>query len=325
MRGDIVVIFDDIGSFPLPNGINRKWVEENYTTPEYEEMVRRAFLMKASVVECPNYPQFRDMVAQFMNKIKNPEMQDDAYLIAKEFAVIEEVEVIAKMNYPDSVRICVTGPFELYYREFGPVIYEDVLGNIALSVSRFVENSIEMLDDVCSISLDEPSLGLNPELQPSNSHIELAYEPMKFDVDVQIHLHSPLYYTSLLNVENIDVFGVEAAKDEKALEIIDVEEVESAEKKLRIGIARTDIDSIIAEFNQKYRVNAWSDEELAIKAIDEIENVEIIKNRLERAEKMFGELLKYVGPDCGLFSFPSQRCAMKLLENIAKALEEVRG
>jgi len=320
-----VVIFDDIGSFPLPNGIDRKWVEENYTTPEYEEMVRRAFLMKASVVECPNYPQFRDMVAQFMNKIKNPEMQDDAYLIAKEFAVIEEVEVIAKMNYPDSVRICVTGPFELYYREFGPVIYEDVLGNIALSVSRFVENSIEMLDDVCSISLDEPSLGLNPELQPSNSHIELAYEPMKFDVDVQIHLHSPLYYTSLLNVENIDVFGVEAAKDEKALEIIDVEEVESAEKKLRIGIARTDIDSIIAEFNQKYRVNAWSDEELAIKAIDEIENVEIIKNRLERAEKMFGELLKYVGPDCGLFSFPSQRCAMKLLENIAKALEEVRG
>ncbi len=320
-----MVIFDDIGSFPLPNGIDRKWVEENYTTPEYEEMVRRAFLMKASVVECPNYPQFRDMVAQFMNKIKNPEMQDDAYLIAKEFAVIEEVEVIAKMNYPDSVRICVTGPFELYYREFGPVIYEDVLGNIALSVSRFVENSIEMLDDVCSISLDEPSLGLNPELQPSNSHIELAYEPMKFDVDVQIHLHSPLYYTSLLNVENIDVFGVEAAKDEKALEIIDVEEVESAEKKLRIGIARTDIDSIIAEFNQKYRVNAWSDEELAIKAIDEIENVEIIKNRLERAEKMFGELLKYVGPDCGLFSFPSQRCAMKLLENIAKALEEVRG
>ncbi len=325
MRGDIVVIFDDIGSFPLPNGIDREWVEENYTTPEYEEMVRRAFLMKASVVECPNYPQFRDMVAQFMNKIKNPEMQDDAYLIAKEFAVIEEVEIIAKMNYPDSVRICVTGPFELYYREFGPVIYEDVLENIALSVSRFVENSIEILDDVCSISLDEPSLGLNPELQPSNSHIELAYEPMKFDVDVQIHLHSPLYYTSLLNVENIDVFGVEAAKDEKALEIIDVEEVESAEKKLRIGIARTDIDSIIAEFNQKYGVNAWSDEELAIKAIDEIENVEIIKNRLERAEKMFGELLKYVGPDCGLFSFPSQRCAMKLLENIAKALEEVRG
>ncbi len=315
-----VVVFDDIGSFPLPEGVDRKWVEENYFVPEYGEMVRKVFLMKASVVECPNYPQFRDMVQQFMSKIKNPEMQEDAYLISEKYAVIEEVEAIAKMGYPDPVRVCVTGPFELYYREFGPVIYDDVLENIAKSVSRFVFNALDVLDDVCSVSLDEPSLGINPELQPTEEQIQLAYEPLKVNVDVQIHLHSPLYYRSLLNVENIDVFGVEAAKDERAMEIIDVEEVESAGKKVRIGIARTDVDSILAEFNQKYGVNAWKDEELAIKAIDEIESVDVIRQRFEKAEKMFGELLAYTGPDCGLFSFPSQRCAMKLLENVAKAL-----
>jgi len=317
-----MVIYDDIGSFPLPEGIDRKWVEENYLTPEYSEMVRKTFLMKASVVECPNYPQFRDMVRQFMDIIKNPEFQDDAYLVSEDHAVIEEVKAIAEMNYPDPVRICVTGPFELYYREFGPVIYEDVLENIAKSVARFAKNAIEMLDDVCSISLDEPSLGLNPELQPSEEQIEIAYEPVKFDVDVQIHLHSPLYYQKLLNAENVDVFGVEAAKDEKAMDIIDVEEVESADKKLRIGIARTDIDSILAEFNQRHGVNAWKDEELAVKAIDEIESVEVIRRRYERALEKFGDLLAYTGPDCGLFSFPSQRCAMKLLENVAKAIDK---
>ncbi len=315
-----MVVFDDIGSFPLPEGIDRKWVEENYLSTEYSEMVRKTFLMKASVVECPNYPQFRDMVKQFMDVIKNPEFQDDAYLVSEKYAVIEEVKAIAEMNYPDPVRICVTGPFELYYREFGPVIYEDVLENIAKSVARFAKNAVEMLDDVCSVSLDEPSLGLNPELQPSEEHIEIAYEPMKFDVDVQIHLHSPLYYQKLLNAENVDVFGIEAAKDEKAMDIVDVEEVESADKRLRIGIARTDIDSIIAEFNQRHGVNAWKDAELAVRAIDEIESVEVIKLRYEKALEKFGDLLAYTGPDCGLFSFPSQRCAMKLLENVAKAI-----
>lgn len=316
-----MVIFDDIGSFPLPEGIDRKWVEENYVSEEYKEMVRRAFLMKAAVVECPNYPQFRDMVDQFMNLIKNSNFQEDVYLIDKKYAVIDEVEVIAKMGYPDPVRVCVTGPFELYYREFGPVIYDDILENIAKSVSRFADNAVEMLNEVCSISLDEPSLGLNPELQPSEDQIQLAYEHFRLGVDVQIHLHSPLYYKSMLNVKNIDIFGVEAAKDERVLDIIDAEEVESADKKLRIGIARTDVDSILAEFNQKYGVNAWKDEALALKAIEEIESVDVIKKRLEIAKDKFENILAYTGPDCGLFSFPSQRCAMKLLENIAKAIE----
>jgi len=120
-----MVIFDDIGSFPLPEGIDRKWVEENFITPEYEEMVRRAFL----------------------------------------------------------IRVCVTGPFELYYREFGPVIYDDILENISKSVERFASNAVEVLDDVCSISLDEPSLGLNPELQPTEDQLQLAYEPFNIGAD----------------------------------------------------------------------------------------------------------------------------------------------
>ncbi|AEA47751.1 5-methyltetrahydropteroyltriglutamate--homocysteine methyltransferase [Archaeoglobus veneficus] len=314
------VVFDDIGSFPLPDGVTRDWVNENVDTKEYEELVQRTFLLKAKVVQCPNYPQFRDMVEQFMSIIRNPEYQEDAYLVSRKHAVIREVEAIKSMKYDGNIRICVTGPLELYYREFGPVIYDDLLENIAISVSRFAANAMNDLN-VCSLSVDEPSLGINPELQPSIEQLKLAYGPFSFDVDVQIHLHSPLYYTQLLEVDEIDVFGVEAAKDEKVLDFVDAEEVASAGKRLRIGVARTDIDAILAEFNQRHGVNAWQNAELAVKAIDEIESVEVIKKRLEKVYDRFSDLLAYIGPDCGLFSFPNQECALKLLENVREALE----
>jgi 5-methyltetrahydropteroyltriglutamate--homocysteine methyltransferase len=322
------MIFDDIGSFPLPEGIDREWVIKNLNTKEYEELVQRAFLMKAKAgVECPTYPQFQEMVEQFMGIIRNPEFQEDAYLVSKEYAVIRELEALEKIEYDGAIRICVTGPFELYYKEFGGVIYDDILKNIAISVSRFVENALteNVKENVKVISIDEPSLGTNPELQPTPEQLKLAFEPFNFDVDVQIHLHSPLYYTSLLDVEEIDVFGIEAAKDEKALDFVDVEELDSYDKKLRVGVARSDIDSIVAEYNQIHKTNAWEDVKLIKDAIKEMESVETIKKRIEDAYSKFEDRIAYVGPDCGLFSFPNQECAALLLSNVGKALDEFRG
>ncbi len=320
------MIFDDIGSFPLPEGIDREWVVKNLNTKEYEEMVQRVFLMKVKAgVECPNYPQFQEMVEQFMRIIRNPEFQESAYLVSKEFAVIKELEAIEKIDYDGPVRVCVTGPFELYYKEFGGVIYDDVLENIAISVSRFVENALKTKLNVKSISIDEPSLGTNPELQPTPEQLKLAFEHLDFEVDIQVHLHSPLYYTSLLDVEEIDVFGIEAAKDPKALDFVDAEELDSYDKKLRVGIARSDIDSIIAEYNQLHKTNAWGDVKLIEDAIKEMESMEVIKKRIENAYAKFEDRIAYVGPDCGLFSFPNQECAALLLSNIRKALDEFRG
>jgi len=317
------MFFDDIGSFPLPEGITREWVNRNVESKEYEEMVQRAFLMKVNAgVECPNYPQFRDMVEQFMLLIRNPEYQDDAYLISKKYAKIVELDAVVKMEH-DNVRVCVTGPFELYYNEFGSVIYDDILENLSKSISRFVENAVSY-DNVKCVSIDEPSLGLSPELQPTQEQIKLAFEHFNFDVDVQIHLHSPLFYTNLLDVDKIDVIGVEAAKDPKIMDLIDLEDLESYDKSLRIGVARSDIDGIIAEFNAKYNVNAWNDRKLISKAIEEMENVETIKSRILEAYRRFEDKLAYIGPDCGLFSFPSQESATKLLENVRKALDVFR-
>ena len=319
------MLIDDIGSFPLPAGIDREWVSKNLNTREYEEMVQRAFFMKLKAgVECPNYPQFQEMVEQFMGIIRNPLKQDEAYLVSREEAEIYEIKALEKINYDGILRICITGPFELYYKEFGGVIYDDVLENVSISLSRFAENALNSELNVKVVSVDEPSLGTNPELQPTDEQIQRAFSHFEFDVDVQIHLHSPLFYDTILNVEEIDVIGIETAKDPSIIESIDKEELENYEKSLRVGIARSDIDSIIAEFNQIHGVNAWQDMKLIEKAIDELESVETILSRIRKSYEIFGDRISYVGPDCGLFSFPTQNLACKLLENVSKAVKKFR-
>lgn len=309
------MLFDDIGSFPLPTGITRDWAEKNFMSREYEEMVQRAFLMKSKFVEVPNYPQFRDMVRMFLEPMKNPELQDDAYLISEKEAIIPEVEFLEKMKI-ENLRVCITGVFELYYREFGGVIYEDVLQNFAESVYRFARNAIKYANVVC-LSFDEPSLGVVPDLLPTKEQIESAYD-FKLGVDTQVHLHEPLYYDRFLET-GIKIIGIETARDLKKMEAIDAEILESYEKGLRIGVARTDIDCMISEFNAMYNVNAWKSEELSMLAIEEFESAERILERIRIAKEKFGDLVRYIGPDCGLFAFPSQNTALKLLENVRKA------
>lgn len=311
------MLIDDIGSFPLPRGISREWVDKNLKSKEYEEMVQRAFLMKAKHIDCPTYPQFRDMVKMFMEPIRM--YQEDAYLIEKSKAVIQELEYVQGLKV-ENVRVCITGPFELYYREFGGIIYEDVILNLAESVRRFAENACKY-ENVKCISIDEPSLGIAPDLQPDDDLIQRVFD-YNLSADIQIHLHEPLFYEKLLETD-IDIIGVECAKKPENMDFIDPETVESAEKKLRIGIARSDIDGIIAEFNSTHNVNAWGNEEMISLAIEEIESVDKIAERIEIAYNKFGSLISYVGPDCGLFSFPTQELAIQLLENVRKAVERV--
>lgn len=311
------MLFDDIGSFPLPTGITRDWAEKNFMSKEYEEMVQRAFLMKSKFIEVPNYPQFRDMVRMFLEPIKNPELQDDAYLISEKDAIIPEVEYVEKMRV-ERLRVCITGIFELYYREFGGVIYEDVLQNFAESVYRFARNATKHANVVC-LSFDEPSLGVTPDLQPTKDQIERAYD-FKLNVDTQVHLHEPLFYDRFLET-GIKIIGIEAAREPKKMEAVDAEILESSEKRLRIGVARTDIDCIISEFNAMHNVNAWKSEDLSMLAIEEFEPTEKILDRIRIAKEKFGDLVSYIGPDCGLFAFPSQKTALKLLENVKKAKE----
>ena len=64
------------------------------------------------------------------------------------------------------LRICVTGPTDLYLREFGGTQYADIYSLFAKSVNKFVRNSMKSAKNfkIATVSIDEPSIGLNPEL-----------------------------------------------------------------------------------------------------------------------------------------------------------------
>ena len=320
--------FDDIGSFPLPEGITRDDAERmaRENLPEYSRMVEKAFLMKIKGgVEVVNYPQFRNMVSQFMDLIEKEDLWEDPFVIRKESAEIVEVKAIENLDFDGDFRICITGPFELCYSKFGSVDLPDVIFAISESLRRFVENSMERVD-VEVLSIDEPSLGTNPEVQPDGELIREAFKPLEFsNVTVQVHLHSPVFYTHFLDVNSVDVIGVEAASTPEVLEYIDRDEIESSGKGLRIGIARSDIDSLIAEYNSKYGVNLWKEREKIAPAVDELESPGVIEERLRNAYEKFGDLIMFTGPDCGLGSWPTQESAVRLLKNVRKALDSFRS
>jgi len=138
--------------------------------------------------------------------------------------------------------------------------------------------------------------------------------------DTEIHLHSPLHYRLACAVQSINVIGVESAANPSYLSLIDRKELEASDTFLRIGIARTDISQLATVLNEKYGTNVWK-EPLKMAEILGMETPEIIARRLANAASIFGERIKYTGPDCGLGSWPSQELAFGLLRNTRAGID----
>ncbi|HEY9246151.1 MAG TPA: methonine synthase, partial [Candidatus Methanoperedens sp.] len=56
----------------------------------------------------------------------------------------------------------------------------------------------------------------------------------------------------------------------------------------------------------------------------EMETPGIIGKRLGKAYSVFGDRIKYAGPDCGLGSWPTQEMASMLLNNTGKGIKEFK-
>ncbi len=126
------IFFDDVGSYPLPKGVRL----ESLSRDQYLQLVRDVLAQKRNAgVEVPTYPQFRDMIRMFMDPIEDPELTESPYLIKREHAKIMELEAVPPGQ---SVRVCVTGPVELYISAFGATNYTDILYTLAESVARFL-------------------------------------------------------------------------------------------------------------------------------------------------------------------------------------------
>jgi 5-methyltetrahydropteroyltriglutamate--homocysteine methyltransferase len=89
--------------------------------------------------------------------------------------------------------------------------------------------------------------------------------------------------------------------------------LEQADKQIRVGIARTDIDAIWAELYEK-GITQPTTEQL-------VESQETITKRYRFAKEKYGELMTFTGPDCGLGSWPSQDAASLVLKRSVEAVK----
>jgi 5-methyltetrahydropteroyltriglutamate--homocysteine methyltransferase len=328
------IIFDDIGSYPLPAGMSRDKLPKG---DSYLELVKDALAQKIEAgVERPTYPQFRDMIKMFMDPIEDPSQSESPYVVRPEHARILELEALEALGEEMEkegkrllARVCVTGPVELYLARFGATDYVDILENLAASVARFLEVAKKGRHfEVSVASLDEPSLGISPNVIFSDDQIsdalEIAALPCE-KIDCEVHLHSPLMAELCSGVPGINVIGVESAANPDYLKLVDRKVLEDHDAYIRAGIARTDINALVARLNDRLETNLWKEPERLEREVFAAESVELMEKRLAEACRLFGDRVRYAGPDCGLGSWPSQKMAANHLANCARAIASFRS
>ncbi len=335
-----MIIFDDIGSYPLPAGVNKEWVAGAVKSgdPKLINIIRDSMRQKIEAgVDVPTYPQFQDMNQQFLGIINDESAAEEPLVVRKEKARIMELvaiedvgaEYYRRTSRKLNVRVCVTGPVELYFKQFGGTAYKDVLNAFATSIDRFISNSIDNAKhlNISTVSIDEPSIGINPQIMFNDSDLIQALgiaakTAASHKIDTEIHLHSPLHYKPVCRVPSIGIIGVESAANPSYLDLIDKNDLVDYDKFLRIGVARTDISGMASVLNEKYGTNVWKEPAKLEEITTQMETPDTIKKRLEKAYGLFGDRIKYAGPDCGLGSWPSQELAFKLLQNTGLGIKE---
>jgi 5-methyltetrahydropteroyltriglutamate--homocysteine methyltransferase len=336
-------IVDDIGSFPLPAGVNRETFNKAYqlareAIADGRDVRKDDFLRKnfcqvtldsfkkklVSGLDVVNYPQQYDGISQVSDAIHEA-MANGSFLVEEKQAFLPEVHLINEEAKALSeefgkripLRVSMFGPLELYLREVGTTPYSDVLESFAETIRRFAKNSILNSKHVKTevVSIDEPSFGFQNIAAGSDVNREVLEKAFDFQGAVrQIHLHASSRLPDLLEVKNIDVLSFEYAASPKNIESISKKILEDADKQIRVGVSRTDIDSIMAELYEK-GVEKPTAEQL-------VEGEETIKKRYVAAKEKYGERMTFTGPDCGLGSWPSQEAAQLLLKRTVNAVKE---
>jgi 5-methyltetrahydropteroyltriglutamate--homocysteine methyltransferase len=113
-------------------------------------------------------------------------------------------------------------------------------------------------------------------------------------------------------VENLDVLSFEYGASPGNIEAVPKSMLDKADKQIRVGIARTDIDSILAELYEK-GVAKPSAEQL-------VEERDVIARRFKVAKEKYGARMTFTGPDCGLGGWPSVEASTLLLKRTVEAV-----
>jgi 5-methyltetrahydropteroyltriglutamate--homocysteine methyltransferase len=333
-------LVDDIGSFPLPTGIKREDyakayeqardaiikglnpADDSFVKKTFCDVVVESFKVKIrSGLDVVNFPQHFSGLRQVGDTI-HAAMEKGSFVVDESAAILPEIYVLnqaAKQLNEEFgkkilLRVSIFGPIEQYLNEVGATAYPDVIDGFAQTINRFAKNSIlnNKYIETKAISIDEPSLGHSS----FTGTPELIRETLKKAYDFQgpvrqIHLHFASGIHDLLGVKGLDVLSFEYAASPKNIDAVSKTMLESADKQIRVGIARTDIDTIWAELYEK-GITQPTIEQL-------VENIETIKKRFRFAKEKYGERMTFTGPDCGLGSWPSQDAAAIVLKRSVEA------
>ncbi len=337
---------DDIGSFPLPPTVNKVTFSKAYQAaretfsrgenPQKDEFTRKNFCevtldsFKRKIrtgLDVINYPQQYDGINQIGDALRKA-MENGSFVVEEKDAFLPEVRIISEaakqlseeFGKKLSLRISFFGPMEEYLALIGKIAYVDVLDGVAETIRRFAKNSIIDNKYIKTevVSIDEPSFGFNNIAAESDelcSVLEKAFDVA--GVVRQIHIHSSTRLPDLLSVKNIDVLSFEFAASPKNIESVSKRMLESSDKYIRVGIARTDIDTIRAELYDKGIVKPTDDQLVD----DEL----TIRKRYLQAKEKFGDRMTFTGPDCGLAGWPSQQSAELLLQRTVKAVHGIEN
>ncbi|MFW9951266.1 MAG: hypothetical protein ACFFKA_14195 [Candidatus Thorarchaeota archaeon] len=345
--------FDDVGSFPLPQNIDKEtfnkfyWISYKAFVNTVDIFENRGILiyyinpfidaLKFKLdagVEVINYPQLMDMHNQFLKPITDFELEPG--LIEESKAMISEVSLVnkfAEKQYEDrgepiKLKLCVTGPIELYVKKHKFTIYYDMALNYAKSVNNFLKNSIINTKFVKTsiISLDEPSFGYVDLLNIDDDELiqlfDKSLQGLNLNgIDVQIHIHTLNRADVPLKSKYIDILTCEYASNKSNK--IPKKTLEEFDKFIRVGICRTNIDNIMAELLDKGINLEYLQTEKGV--LNLIDSEEMIKKNLMDALGLYGSRLKYIGPDCGLGGWPSQKAAFELLSRINSVIRTVKN
>jgi 5-methyltetrahydropteroyltriglutamate--homocysteine methyltransferase len=336
------MLVDDIGSFPLPTTVNRETFNKAYCLardaiinrrdPRQDEFLSKnfcaitldAFKKKhLSGLDVVNYPQQFDGMRQVSDVIHTA-MEKGTFVVDHKQAILPEVHLIGEeakrlseeLGREISLRVSLFGPMEQYLKEIGTVAYRDVLDGFAETIRRFAKNSVleNKYIKTAVVSIDEPSFGFANIAAESDVLCAVLEKAFDFQGAVrQIHLHSSLRLPDLLGVRNIDVVSFEYAASPKNIEGVSRRMLESADKQIRVGVSRTDFDSIVAELHDKGIAKPTAEQI--------VESEETIRKRFVAAKAKYGERMSFTGPDCGLGSWPSQEAAQLLLKRTVKAVK----
>ena len=352
-----MVLSYDVGSTPFPgdferfsNGLSGNEVaDRNY----FEEKIMEGFVDKVRVgISIPNYPQFRDMNAMFLNSINGIAKAGSGYKVIDEISLskkklrVPEIaaveakskEICERVGNPFAVKICVTGPYTLsslfdmreaqLFTELGTIMSEFIASN--LFNNKFGK--------VVLVSVDEPVFGIidDPLLDfGSGGREELlsAWDTVFHEIGSRglqsiLHLHNTsnglFWQVKSLNVVESHV-GDSLYKTPQTRA-----RLEETDKFLKASICVTDFDTLI---RQTEALNACGAASLGQKVADAwtsmkrgsldpasfLESTDTMSDRLKTMIRQYGDRVLYAGPECGLRSFPSYDSAMECLRRIGKA------